>query len=299
MDLAIIVVWLWAAGAVLLGWIYFRRFAVTRPPIGVVNLSDVALIVVGIVVFPYLYLALPPWLGATLLGGSILSALYLVAEPVLRKRAIVWLAALGLIVVDVWTAMALGSMHPWFLAANDLVLVFGVVGIANLWAQSGLKARDATLLAGFLAVYDPIATSQLTLTNDLISHLASAPFAPLIAWPLVNGNGLAGIGLGDLLLATVFPLVMRKAFGGSAGLLALFVSLAVVAGLFAYVELAATTVAIPVMAVLGPLMALQYVFWRRRGVERRTWQYLAEEPLRSRRVVSSPFSPQWEKGAGG
>jgi hypothetical protein len=36
----------------------------------------------------------------------------------------------------------------------------------------------------------------------------------------------------------------------------------------------------PVMVVLGPLMLLQYAFWRRRlGVERTTWQYLEAEPL--------------------
>ena len=37
----------------------------------------------------------------------------------------------------------------------------------------------------------------------------------------------------------------------------------------------------PVMVVLGPLMVLQYAYWRRRrGVERTTWQYLQVEPLR-------------------
>ncbi len=36
----------------------------------------------------------------------------------------------------------------------------------------------------------------------------------------------------------------------------------------------------PVMIVLGPLMVAQYLFWRRRkGPERKTWQYLQAEPL--------------------
>jgi hypothetical protein len=35
------------------------------------------------------------------------------------------------------------------------------------------------------------------------------------------------------------------------------------------------------MVVLGPLMVLQYAYWRRRrGVEHTTWQYLQAEPLR-------------------
>jgi hypothetical protein len=39
----------------------------------------------------------------------------------------------------------------------------------------------------------------------------------------------------------------------------------------------------PVMVVLGPLMLLQYLYWRRRrGQERTMWQYLQEEPMQPR-----------------
>ena len=90
-----------------------------------------------------------------------------------------------------------------------------------------------------------------------------------------SGSSTLGIGLGDLLLATVFPLVMRKAFGREAGITALLLSLGAIGtmlilpfrGLF------------PAMVVLGPLMALQYLLWRRRcGQERTMWQYLQQEP---------------------
>jgi hypothetical protein len=77
-----------------------------------------------------------------------------------------------------------------------------------------------------------------------------------------------------VLLATVFPLVMRKAFGCSAGMIAL--ALAAIGTLLAL----PLQGAFPVMVVLGPLMMLQYLFWRRRcGRERTTWQYLQEEPF--------------------
>lgn len=83
------------------------------------------------------------------------------------------------------------------------------------------------------------------------------------------------IGLGDLLLAAVYPLALRKAFGRTAGLTGLVVALIVVGGLLA-MPLAGT---FPVMVVLGPLMVLQYAWWiRRRGAERTTWQYLQAEP---------------------
>jgi hypothetical protein len=40
-----------------LAWLYFRSFRVTRPPIGVFNLRDVLLIIGAVVLIPYLYLA--------------------------------------------------------------------------------------------------------------------------------------------------------------------------------------------------------------------------------------------------
>lgn len=79
-----------------------------------------------------------------------------------------------------------------------------------------------------------------------------------------------------MLLATVFPLVMRKAFGCSAGMIALALALAAIGTLLAL----PLQGAFPVMVVLGPLMMLQYLFWCRRcGRERTTWQYLQEEPF--------------------
>jgi hypothetical protein len=100
----------------------------------------------------------------------------------------------------------------------------------------------------------------------------------MVAWG--SGSTQLGIGLGDLLLATVFPLTMRKAFGRAAGLLAAGLSLATIAAMAVGVELAQVRVSIPVMTVLGPLMVLQYWLWiHRRGSERTTWQYHAAEPV--------------------
>jgi hypothetical protein len=83
-----------------------------------------------------------------------------------------------------------------------------------------------------------------------------------------------------LLLATVFPLVMRKAFGRTAGVAAVATSLATTGAMLALITLGAVNVALPMMTVLGPLMVLQYGYWiRRRGRERTTWQYLQAEPM--------------------
>src|SRR2546421_8933977 len=46
------------------------------------------------------------------------------------------------------------------------------MGITNLWAQSGMKARDTALLGILLALYDFIATVQLPLMGELVARLS-------------------------------------------------------------------------------------------------------------------------------
>jgi hypothetical protein len=71
-------------------------------------------------------------------------------------------------------------------------------------------------------------------------------------------------------------LVMLKAFGRPAGLVALVLNLAAIGTLLAL----PLQGGFPLMVVLGPLMGLQYLYWRRRrGQERTTWHYLQEEPM--------------------
>jgi hypothetical protein len=271
------------AAAVLLGHAFFRRFRVPRPPVGVFDLGDVALLLGAVVLAPLLYLALPRWAAAALLGLGVLGALLAVLEPVLgaghgpRGARLAWPLALILLAADAAAALLPGATAA-ALAVNNAVLVLAVVGVANLWAQSGLTARDAALLAGALALYDVVATAWLPLTDALLGRLAGLPFAPLVAWPGDPGGGL-GIGLGDLLLATVGPLALRKAFGRPAGLAAAALAVATLAALLALLDLGVVRATIPAMVVLGPLLVAQYLFWRRRGRERTTREYLQTEPL--------------------
>jgi hypothetical protein len=73
---------------------------------------------------------------------------------------------------------------------------------------------------------------------------------------------------------------MRKAYGRAAGLVALAVGFAAITTVLMVIELRMINAAIPVMVILGPLMAAQYLSWgHRRPAERTTWEYLQAEPL--------------------
>jgi hypothetical protein len=243
----------------------------------VLNLKDIALMLCCIILVPFLYLILPLWLVAGLLGLLTLSILYFTGEPLLHRRWLMGAGALILLILDMGAALVLGTKHSGFLAINNVVLIIVVVGISNLWAQSGLKARDAALLGVGLSIYDVIATIQLPLMTNVLARLATLPFVPLVAWG--SGKSTLSIGLGDLLLATVFPLVMRKAFGCRAGIAALLLSLAAIGSMLLLLSQGIFRI-FPAMVVLGPLMALQYLFWRRRcGQERTMRLYLLQEPV--------------------
>ncbi len=269
---------------------YFRRFQPMRPPIGVMNLRDVVIMLGAIVALPYVYLTLPLWVVAVLFSGAILGALYFVWEPVLESRARIWTACLLLLGADLVLALTRGTTDGGFLLVNNLLLVTVVVGVTNLWAQSGMKARDVAVLAVGLAVFDVIATSRLTVMTDLVTRLSGMPLLPVVTWRASGGARGLAIGLGDLLLASLFPLVLRKSFGRRAGSVALVVSVCVIATMLAVIDLRLVRTPIPAMVVLGPLMALQYGYWRaRRGSERTTLEYLRAEPLPS--GTSSEVAP--------
>jgi hypothetical protein len=206
--------------------------------------------------------------------------LYFTWEPVLRSAWAIWLVTVLLAGADLVTALVHEIDPRWFFVVNNAIIILSVIGVTNLWAQSGMKARDAAILGAFLAIYDLIATSLLPLMNDLFTRLEGLPFAPELAWPINATGDWISLGLGDLVLATVFPLVMRKAFGRTAGVLAMTIGLGAISLLILSLISGLLVGTFPVMVVLGPLMVLQYGYWHRRQEnERTTLQYLQAEPM--------------------
>lgn len=276
---AVVIIFCFALLALGLSWLYFRRYRMQRPPIGVFNLWDVAVMMGAILLIPYLYLLLPRWMVTLLLALGALGITFFLFEPVWRSSRLAWVITLLIIAATLGAWWRFGGTAPEFLFINNVVQVLSVIGISNLWAQSGMKARDAAVLGAALVVYDFLFTSVLPLMTDLFTQIDGLPFAPVVGWP-VTREGILLIGLGDLLLAAVFPLVMRKAYGRTAGLTALSVALLALAGVLLLPISGLLQVTFPVMVVLGPLMVAQYLFWRRRrGRERTTRQYWQAEPI--------------------
>ena len=97
-----------------------------------------------------------------------------------------------------------------------------------------MRARDAAILGAALTVYDAVATALLPLMSDLFDQLSRMPFAPIVGWTAGSDGRWSGIGVGDLLVMTVFPLVMRKAFSREAGVAALAIASVLLAAILAF-----------------------------------------------------------------
>ena len=265
----------------ILSQLYFRTYALKRPPIGVFNLWDVALMLLGILCIPYLYLLLPFWMVAVLLGLGAVGIGDTTLEPLLPRRQWRWLLLSLLLITELFALRQWGAGSQPFLLINNLLQVLVVVGVSNLWAQCGMKARDSAILGAALTVYDLLFTSFLPLMGNLFHRLAMLPFAPQIGWTLAGG-GLLAIGVGDLLLAAVFPLLMGKAYGTKAGGVAYSLTGVALIVLLLLPRLLPVLVIFPVMTVLGPLMVGQVLYWRRQKTsERTTWQFRSPSPFRS------------------
>lgn len=262
--------------AILLSLAYFGRFRMPQPPLGVMNLWDVALTMIVIVIIPYLHLFIPGWANTVFLSLVTTSLLYFLFEPVIASRPLRWLVTLTLVGLGIAAAHLPPDGSIAYAVVNDALIILSVMAISNVWGQSGIKARDLVILSMAIAVYDIIFTGRLPVTADLFAQLGNLPFAPLIAWR--SADQYAAIGLGDTLLASAFVLVAYKAWGRSAAAIA-FAGMALSFPLLLALPLLSSvfiTAAFPAMVVIGPVQMLVYWFCRRRyGRERTMAEYRA------------------------
>ncbi|WNI20493.1 hypothetical protein [Streptomyces sp. ITFR-16] len=246
------------------GLVYFGRVRMPRPPVGRYELPDVAVVFVVVMAAPLLYLELPRAAVAVVFGLVLCAALQFTLAPLIGAgRA--WVLAVVAVASVAGCAFADRSLAVMVL--TDALLAVAVVGVANMWAQSGMRSSHTAWFAGGLACYDLVATGLTSVMDRFATQVMGLPFAPLLA--VTRGEPPVALGLGDLLLLVLFPLVALKAFGRTAGLLAAATGVAVSSVVSLLFALGALTGAFPLLTALGPLIVLQHVLWvRARGAER-------------------------------
>lgn len=256
---------IYVALLLLLATIYLGRIDLPRPPIGVYLWSDIAVMSVVLIIAPLGYLALPTAAVAGIFGLVLAVALQFTLAPMLGgRRATLCALALCAATLVGWL------IHQQGLTAvlSDLVLTIAVIGVANLWVQGGMRASHVAGLAGLLSGYDLVATSLTSLMDRFVSHVDGLPFAPMVV--LSTTRPPVEIGLGDLLMVVLFPLAATKAFGRRAGQVAAYVAVITMAVIALMIWAGLLPPYSPLLAVLGPLIVAQYVFWRKRGHRERT-----------------------------
>jgi len=274
---------------------YFRRVRVDRPPIGTFNGRDVVILLVFIPGLPFLYATLPYWLITCLLVLTFASALYIGYRPVFGA-ARTWLGIGLLIGLNIWTSHNLmGSTAGWQLwwAELSVLVLLGAIAVANLYVQGGMKLQYVAWLSLGLGLYDIVFATILPLTDKLVAGYLAHPLDPLFGMRFGIDN--YGVGLGDLLVYSLFLTAAYKAYGRQAASIAFGLIVAVGVGVTAFVPFLANFIdaqldlLIPSQAFFGPAAFLCYLWMKRRyGRERTMGEYLATHGAAPAAVPAQP-----------
>ena len=264
--------------AVLAALTFFRNIQVQRPAVGTFNGRDIVVLFVFIVTLPVLYLTVP---HAVLTGFLILtftSALAIGYRPVV-PRAALWLAIAGLLGVDMALAAVMGqSVGLWqaYWLVNSALIMFAVAAVSNLYIQGGMRLSHVAWFALGLAVYDPVFSFVFPITDQLANRFAGFALDPSMGFRL--GAHVQNIGVGDLLVFTLFVLAAYRGYGRRAA----WTSAAAVVVVGGVVPIALPTLVsglnseggfvVPVQTFFGPAAFLLYLWFRRRGAEAPRWR---------------------------
>ncbi|RIJ76803.1 hypothetical protein D1871_10275 [Nakamurella silvestris] len=239
---------------------YNSRWTLPAPPLGVFDASDIILLAVVVVLYPVLALVESVTVAAVINAVLILAAVGDLLHPSIRRRWIrlAVLAAVGVAV----TGIALG--HPagtygWLL--TDLLLLAVVVSVAVAWAQQGATLTHMAFLAGFLVLYDVVATTLTAFMGDLLDHLSTMPLGFVFTLP--GADGTAYLGVGDALILALVPVITQQTRGTRRALAAAGAMFLALLGGVA-ISAAAPGIPIPLMITLGPATICLYVLDRRR-----------------------------------
>jgi hypothetical protein len=253
--------------------VYLYRVRMPRPPVGRFTPGDIAIMSVMLIVLPAAYLRLPAAAVSAVFGVVLFTAAQATLAPLVGGLRAAGITALP--VAAEIAARLTGHAHLMLVVNNGLIIV-AVVGVVNMWAQTGMSAAHVAALATVLTCYDVGATWLGALTQQFLAKVAAEPFLPMLA--VVGGQNPGGFGLGDCLVLAMWPVVLIKAFGKRPAWLGAVIGLTVAVLIeFAFHDHWVGFYAIiPTMSIVGPLIIIQYAVWRRRlGRERTTAQWRA------------------------
>ena len=279
---------------------YFRRVRMERPPVGTFNARDVVILLIFIGILPFVYGWLPDTLVTCLLAVTFASALYIGYRPLLGSVGI-WLGIGLLFGFNIWSSHHLmGTIPGWQLWYTEQSIMVGLSAIAvcNLYLQGGMKLRHVAWLSLGLAGYDVLFASYYPLTGELIARYITHPLTPVVGMRF--GEVDYAVGLGDLLVYSLFFVAAYKAYGARAAKIA--AAVIVVMGGFATAFIpflfnfsnANLDILIPAQSLFGPVAFLTYLWMKRHyGRERTMAEYLAsqDDTAAAPRVEQAP-APQ-------
>jgi hypothetical protein len=263
---------------------YFRWVRMERPPVGTFNARDVVILLAFVGVLPFVYGWLPVPLVTCMLGLTFGSALYIGYRALLGSAGI-WTGIGLLFGLDIWSShYVMGTLPGWQLWFTEqaIVVALAAIAVCNLYLQGGMKLRHVAWLSLGLAGYDAIFATSYRLTGELIARYITHPLTPLFGMRF--GYDDYGIGLGDLLVYSLFFVAAYKAYGARAAAIAAGVIVVMGGFATAYIPYlfnftnANVDVLIPAQSLFGPV-AFGTCLWMKRhyGRERTMAEYLASQ----------------------
>jgi hypothetical protein len=273
---------------------YFRHVRMERPAIGTFNTRDVVILLTFIGVLPFIYgwMPIPP--VTCLLAVTFASALYIGYRSLLGPVGI-WLGIGVLLGLNIWSSHYLmGTIPGWQVWYTEQTILVGLSAIAvcNLYVQGGMKLQHVAWLSLGLAAYDVLFASYYPLTGRLIARYITHPFTPVIGMRF--GEVDYAVGLGDLLVYSLFVVAAYKAYGARAATIAAGVIM--VMGGFATAFLpflfnvtnSNLDLLVPAQSLFGPAAFVAYLWMKRHyGRERTMAEFLAS-------LDRAPAAPQAE-----
>lgn len=261
---------------------YFRRVRMERPAVGTFNTRDVVILLIFIGILPFVYGWLPVPLVTCLLAVTFASALYIGYRPLLGSAGI-WLGIGLLFGFNIWSSHYLmGTIPGWqvWYTEQSIMVGLGVVAVCNLYLQGGMKLRHVAWLSLGLACYDVLFAAYYPLTGRLLARYITHPLTPVLGMRF--GEVDYAVGLGDLLVYSLFFVAAYKAYGARAAAIA--AGIIVVMGGFATAFIpflfnfknANLDTLIPAQSLFGPAAFVTYLWMKRHyGRERTMAEYLA------------------------